>query len=236
MMPRVVSVIAVGLSMAALHCGAGTFVAVPGDGGSSSDGSSPADATTTKDGDILVPPAEPPPPPPPPGTAPKDHRPNAMSCASPRPAGYNTDAGAVDSGVPGFRCSSDAECTTGINGRCTSSRLGLTCTYDTCAKDSECTAGTNALCACRGQAGGTGNQCSQGGNCRLDADCAGGKGYCSPTYAVGCNLSFQGFYCHTPTDTCLNDDDCNMGGSSGGLCTYDPKVARWECSQIMCAG
>ena len=65
------------------------------------------------------------------------------------------------------------------------------------------------------------------GNCHVDANCGVG-GYCSPSYTgTGCG-SLGGYYCHTPSDQCIDDTDC---GSGGGLsvCTYDQSVGYWMC-------
>jgi hypothetical protein len=63
------------------------------------------------------------------------------------------------------------------------------------------------------------------GDCRLDADCA--CGYCSPTEGTRCvyETGFVGYYCHTRTDTCINDSDCD-----GGLCEYSPLLDHWACA------
>ena len=226
-----VSLLTAILGVGAAHCSGGIVVTnIASDGGVLPDAAPTPDGAVEPDGAPV---------PPPRSREPKVHRASDATCASMRPVGTNLDAGGVpDSGPsPYQRCKSDAECTAGTNGRCTASRIGLTCTYDTCAADSDCTQ-TNGVCACRDQGGlGTNNQCTQGGNCRVDADCAGGKGYCSPSFDVGCNLGFQGFYCHTPKDDCLDDAECNPpGGPGGGLCTYDAAVAKWACSRVMCAG
>src|SRR5207237_924742 len=42
------------------------------------------------------------------------------------------------------------------------------------------------------------------GNCRIDSDC-GINGFCS---ASG-EPSIVGYFCHTPQDTCINDNDCS---------------------------
>jgi hypothetical protein len=33
------------------------------------------------------------------------------------------------------------------------------------------------------------------------------------------------YFCHTDSDTCLDDADCG----SGGTCNYDTVDQRWEC-------
>jgi hypothetical protein len=45
----------------------------------------------------------------------------------------------------------------------------------------------------------------------VDSDCA--SGYCSPSVgSLGTFYGIQGYYCHTPKDTCSNDSDCGGGG------------------------
>jgi hypothetical protein len=38
-----------------------------------------------------------------------------------------------------------------------------------------------------------------------------------------------GYYCHTSTDQCLDDTDCNGGGAGIQVCTYVPSAGHWEC-------
>jgi hypothetical protein len=128
-------------------------------------------------------------------------------------------------------CNSDSSCTDGgPSGRCVESGGGIAycgCTYDTCADDAACTKGST--CACHGSPYtlGQGNTCMPG-NCRVDADCGGGGGYCSPAYNVNSCGGLAGYYCHTPTDLCVDDSDC---GTSNGpqVCTYSTTTTRWEC-------
>jgi hypothetical protein len=131
-------------------------------------------------------------------------------------------------------CSSDSSCTDGgANGRCVESGGGVlycSCTYDTCADDAACP--TGSTCACHGSpyVGGAGNTCTPG-NCRVDADCGGGAGYCSPSYDVNSCGSLAGYYCHTPDDQCVDDSDCASSTMGPQICAYSTTTARWQCHQ-----
>ncbi len=134
--------------------------------------------------------------------------------------------------TPG-ECASDANCTTGDNGRCEGNRGMFFCTYDTCYTDATCTSG--GPCACEGQSGSPGNTCLPG-NCQTDADCGSG-GYCSPTFG-GCG-DYEGviaYYCHTAADTCLDDADCVDPVQGPGYCMYTPELGRWACGYGQCLG
>jgi hypothetical protein len=108
--------------------------------------------------------------------------------------------------------------------------LFCACTYDTCSGDSACP--TGQTCACHGSTyNGGGNACVPG-DCRVDSDCEGGAGYCSPAFAtMGCG-GLAGYYCHTPKDQCVNDTDC----ANGNVCTYSTSEARWTCQQELLCG
>lgn len=139
----------------------------------------------------------------------------------------------MGTGVPGM-CSSDSQCTSGVDGRCVISGGGAlycSCTYDTCMHDTDCP--TGQTCACHGSAyvGGDGNSCVPG-NCRVDADCGAG-GYCSPSFSLmGCG-GLAGYYCHTPKDACINDSDC---GANDNVCVYDAAAGYWECKMALLCG
>lgn len=175
-----------------------------------------------------------------PNRVPKNHRASAMTCDMTRPPGItSSEGGAPDAGFPG-QCNQDSDCTMGTNGRCGYSRIGKECSYDTCFSDAQCTNG--GVCVCR--SGGGTNHCAgnsmTAGSCRIDSDC-GPKGYCSPS-ADSCGPSYgtKGYFCHTASDTCLDDTDCSDGGAQGGwgsgYCMYEPMVKHWKCSYSACAG
>lgn len=179
-----------------------------------------------------------------PNRVPQLHRASAMACDMTRPPITSSfeGGGVPDSGFPG-QCNQDSDCTMGKNGRCGYSRIGKECSYDTCFQDSECTNG--GVCICRTSATDTSaNHCvgnsMNAGTCRVDSDC-GAKGWCSPSAdSCGPGYGTKGFYCHTSSDTCLDDADCKDGGGSGGgglgYCMFDPMVKHWQCSYSLCAG
>ncbi|CAN5503087.1 hypothetical protein BH09MYX1_BH09MYX1_32520 [soil metagenome] len=156
------------------------------------------------------------------------HRAAPPACPTDRPAG--------NAPVPGT-CKTDAECTQGTNGRCTSVALApATCSYDACTVDKDC--GGAGVCQCRSSAEGGANACRQG-NCRTDGDCGVvGKGYCSPSAVeidVYCRSGIPsgsfGYFCHTPEDECVSDTDC------AGLmpaCVFDVAKSRWACLGLAC--
>jgi hypothetical protein len=131
-----------------------------------------------------------------------------------------------------LECIQNEDCTEGTNGRCEGNgHDGWRCAYDMCSNDAACTGG---VCACNGASRGTTNVCLAG-NCRLDSAC-GGNGYCSPTLgSCGHYDKASAYYCHTPEDECVNDDDCG-GGSGGAYCAYEPAVGHWKCSTSECEG
>jgi hypothetical protein len=118
------------------------------------------------------------------------------------------------------------------------------CSYDHCLSDADC--GGHA-CGCRGGAFSYGapysrsatlgeNTCFSG-NCRVDGDC-GPNGYCSPsTYVCGTAWGYHDFYCHTASDECIDDSDCDSfdGGpfapTGPAYCAYDEVRAHWSCNR-----
>lgn len=188
--------------------------------------------------------------------APLKHRSSGAVCPQGRGPGISgleppctPDAGVVT------RCWQDSDCTAGKNGRCLGGggpfACMSNCSYDTCSNDSDCPA--NQPCDCRAsEDDSSANTCVSGSNCRVDSDC-GPCGYCSPTqvnvlcfcpsealcdgkahcYAgqaeVPCacgDACGHGYFCHTPSDTCIDDSDC--GGQ--GTCNYDTVNKQWSCS------
>ncbi len=208
--------------LGAAHCGA--VSATPTDGGPAPDGPAPGAACT-----------------PPIPTA---HRPAATSCSTTRPPGLN-EPGAPDAGLSGG-CTSDSQCTTGTNPRCTPSghRGFPSCTSDACATDSQC--GTGKVCECgaddntgRNPGGRDANKCLPS-NCQTDTDCGPG-GFCSPSFDTSCGPydGFVGYFCHRPADQCTkdectNDAECNDGGT--GYCAWEPTVSKWVCAHSHCSG
>jgi hypothetical protein len=152
---------------------------------------------------------------------PEEHRPREVKCGK-RPPG----AGGIPASSFGD-CETDADCTSGFNGRCVQER-GMYCSYDDCFADDDCESG--AVCLC-GDAEGTGNSCSEAG-CRVDADCPGS--WCSPTFGTcGGYSGVVAYACHTAADECVDDADCD---GLWGYCWYSPMAARWVCGTDVCAG
>ncbi len=186
-------------------------------GSSSSSGSSSSGSSTSSSG----------------GSVPQNHRAAAVACPLDRGPGMPPDASA------GATCTRDADCTMGLRGRCMQvTRCGgacqtrVECTYDDCAADADCAA--LRVCSCRpSPSSNARNACLPAGTCRVDADCAGGHGYCSPN-PVGCTSfadSSDGYYCHTAQDDCTNDSDCGAGEN----CWYDASPKKWHCKNLNAA-
>lgn len=136
---------------------------------------------------------------------PAQHRPSGIPCPSARGAIASSPAcdPASDPSCTMAACVTDADCTAGVNGRCSHLHRGpanirLFCTYDECASDDACASGP---CQCRPSGESSeANRCENAGNCRVDADCGPG-GFCSP--------SLIGFgFCSCPTlDLCVDAGD-----------------------------
>ncbi len=159
---------------------------------------------------------------------PKEHRPAVVACDATRPPGSAA-------GTTGGACTKDSDCTTGgKNGRCYGGLTPNACSFDECATDSEC---GSAVCLCRVAARvGAPNVCFRG-NCRTDADCAGN--FCSPSGAdiywnctTGVPIGSYGFFCHGPTDECIDHDDC--GAASNVSCVYDVDAKHFKCLSLVC--
>lgn len=160
--------------------------------------------------------------------APINHRPDDSQCSAPGGPGDCICNGACT--APEFTCTTDSQCTAGVNGRCIGSSggpAGCGCTYDECASDSACPSGKT--CACHGSPYmySSDNFCVAG-NCRVDSDCGRG-GYCSPSPGI----SVVGYYCHTSNDSCTNDSECSTSNCvnppSTPLCAYSTSDKRWGC-------
>jgi hypothetical protein len=163
---------------------------------------------------------------------PKQHRAAATTCA-PSPGGSSSVCSTGGGGPPGS-CKSDSECTTGKNGHCAPAGGGIfmcACFYDTCANDSDCT--TGGPCACAGTPHqSVSNGCAPAGNCKVDADC-GPTGFCSPSGGSGCSDSISGYFCHVPSDECVDDDDCKSSTSGPAECRFDTTKKHWACAPLL---
>jgi hypothetical protein len=161
------------------------------------------------------------------GEVPTEHRPTATACNPTANQPPLPDAGVSS-------CTSNADCATDGSYTLYSSCLHGRCSFDACLTDADC--GPNAVCACStdyygGNAAYHPNVCVAA-NCHTDGDCGTG-GYCSPSRGY-CG-SFQGFYCHTPADTCVNaTTDCQSCGENA--CIYSPAIGIFGCGTSICAG
>lgn len=182
-------------------------VFISGAGGNGAGGVPPAGCATPKSGEV-----------------PSEHRASAPACnpskAPPAP----------DAGIPS--CTTDGDCTADPSSAFRFCVHG-TCAFDQCLTDGDC--GLTGVCGCSsdyygGNAEYHPNLCVPA-NCRLDSDC-GPNGYCSPSR--GHCGTFQGFYCHTAADTCIDAAaDC---AGCGNACVYSPAVAAFTCGSSICAG
>jgi hypothetical protein len=167
-------------------------------------------------------------------------------CPPQTPGNHRAVATPCSPSTPATACTTDADCMMGdgfgslIAGKCVASSAGQTCDYNQCASDSTCPDPTN-VCICEGQAGNHdsmfGSECLPA-NCHTDADC-GPNGFCSPSGSVSCGdaQGYDGWYCHTCADTCVNTEDCPMQtGMPPSSCVYDPTVGHWTCTSGFCAG
>jgi hypothetical protein len=156
------------------------------------------------------------------------HRAKSEECVVPRPAGQA-------SGIPGGRCTSDSDCTQGVNGRCGSILTAPpSCTYDECASDKMCNGAQ--VCECRSKVESMRNLCHNG-NCRIDADCLGN--FCSPSALevfANCRSTIEsgsfGFFCHTKSDECIDDSDCS--NEPNKACVFSVKSLHWACAELRC--
>jgi hypothetical protein len=174
---------------------------------------------------------------------PSRHRASASVCTQARPPGRSC-AESPCLGSPfgiysGGNCGADQDCTTGSNGRCNCFTVAAgesnACSYDQCASDSDCSGG---VCVCRedsirntaGACQATQTICLPG-NCHIDSDC-GDAGYCSPSTFPGCGpVWWYGYFCHTASDDCVDDSDCN---EAGAYCAFSTASGHWSCSAGAC--
>jgi hypothetical protein len=126
-------------------------------------------------------------------------------------------------------CTSDSDCPSNQPCECRSSASSAqpnSCvTEGNCRVDADC---------------GAGGYCSPSvvggvGSCYGPATCWPDAGACSMytpdsgwrNVPCSCQVSCgHGYFCHNPSDTCIDDADC--GG--GGTCNYDTEAKHWSCS------
>lgn len=158
------------------------------------------------------------------------HREAETACTAARPPGF----GGFDD--PMDKCTADADCTMGTNGRCVAAIGQPTfCSYDECASDADC--GSVTACECRLAPNYNANTCVHG-TCRVDADCGAG-GYCSPSGVslfsnclTDIEMGSIGYFCHKPDDECLDDADCST--MMNKACLFSVAAMRWRCHDIVC--
>ena len=126
---------------------------------------------------------------------------------------------------PGANCMYDADCTSGVSGRCLAPQPlppGAQCSYDECFSDADCPA--NTPCDCRDSASSSApNSCLTGSDCRVDADCGAGN-YCSPSPGLA-----AAYHCHTSRDTCVDDSDCRQPE----YCAFNQQNGYWSCAVLL---
>jgi hypothetical protein len=158
------------------------------------------------------------------GRVPLNHRADAAPCPTVRAPGGGPYS---DSGVASPECNQDSDCTMGQNGRCLVRTFGARvtyCSYDACFADSDCAG--NVPCDCRASPSSDPNVCGTGSNCRVDSDC-GPCGFCSPSDNGSiCGDHDTEYFCHTGSDTCVDDSDCAPSDTG---CNFDPQTAHWAC-------
>jgi hypothetical protein len=119
---------------------------------------------------------------------------------------------------------------------------GNFCSYDLCDADGDCADAGLCLCgASIGTVGADGTPIRDGNRCvpaacHVDSNCGSG-GACSPTFGTSCGPrnGVSSYECHTPSDECTTDAQCQDGGI-GGYCAFQPTLGRWACSYGICAG
>jgi hypothetical protein len=157
--------------------------------------------------------------------APAVHRSKALSCVGVFSPGDPPSTLTLDTAS----CTKHSDCTAGLNGKCAATGIGMaggyySCNYDECATDADCDAGM--VCECSASAAA---RCLSNGNCRTDADCGNGPySYCSPSSSWDCGgyRPFDGYHCHTASDTCFGDSDC----TGSDYCNFDVYAGFWKCT------
>lgn len=168
---------------------------------------------------------------------PKEHRAVAQACPTERGSDEPIDM-SICTDLSGAKCTKDADCTAGRNGRCITPHnepCDTECSYDECLTDSDCAEGP---CVCRTSgADVTNNVCLPGSNCKTDSDC-GNCGYCSLSATPighGCRVDYPTYKCHTATDECIDPSDCADGGLD--YCAYGASASsgaeRWACGSCL---
>ena len=138
-------------------------------------------------------------------------------------------------------CTTDAECTAGPNGTCSSSTdtdywdtggpiTRCSCVYS-CASDADCDSGEACLPAVASLTSADHNTCVQA-SCSTDADC-GTDGACGVSaYHDGCSWDRQ-LTCRTSEDACRANSDCAGNGDYCSVATWAESEA-WTCNNQNC--
>jgi hypothetical protein len=130
-------------------------------------------------------------------------------------------------------CTHDSECTGNAPCACRSSSSDTAsnacATGRNCRLDSDC----GSVGFCSPSLVGSACQCFSETFCQADA----GSG-CSVTGADGVTKTVpcscggdcgHGYFCHTPKDSCVDDNDC-----PGGACNFDLTSQAWVCTSQIC--
>ncbi len=157
---------------------------------------------------------------------PPEHRAVATACTPSTRSPAIPDAGLLS-------CTTDADCAVDGAANFFNTCLHGQCSFDQCLTDADC--GATEVCVCAsdyygGNAQYHANVCVPS-NCRVDSDCGSG-GYCSPSRGT-CG-SYQGFYCHTAGDSCVDPATDCAGCGSANACVYGP--SGFVCGSTVCAG
>jgi hypothetical protein len=55
-----------------------------------------------------------------------------------------------------------------------------------------------------------------------------------PSCSSGISAGSIGYFCHRPTDACIDDTDCPQSAGPQ-ICLFDVVATHWTCRQEMCA-
>lgn len=135
-----------------------------------------------------------------------------------------------------FSCTTDAECTDGPNGQCSSFAPGpfdtglsehCGCTYG-CSTDADCAVGEACLDGAMALSAGLAWAQCVPAECQTGDDCTSGSCGVSEVYD-GCWTSVK-LACRTADDTCTTNDDCEGALTCGNL----PNTDTYACSTYEC--
>lgn len=138
-------------------------------------------------------------------------------------------AGCTDPGKEPMSCTSDAECTDHVYGKCVQA-LGMIgpyceCEY-ACATDADCADGDSCVCA-EELSGHFQHSACVSADCTTGAECESGTCELS-LYYNGCKHKAV-LACRTAADECATAVDC-----PGGTCAFDDYAGAWTCQYLSC--